>query len=479
MLDPEKQFSIFRCDRNTNTNSHREGGGVCAFVSRDFKSVPIDFSARCKQLFDLTCCEVMCFEIHFISTVYRFILVYRPPNSCYCNSEKLKSSLKSLTSLLTELTHCRHTTFIAGDFNLPKINWSNNNADFDGLHDVFLNCMSSLGMAQLVTEPSRYDSFNRNILDLVFTNDPLAVDITNMLPPFSTSDHTQIEFSISLPASTQNSTPVGTPSNDSEHTSFYLSVYDWSAADYSATNEQLTNINWHELFGYNFDVNSIWNKFKTILWPIIDLFVPKKHCSHRQKYRTRTYPKFIINLLQRKAAIWRVFKKSPNSTTKSKYTNIANKCKLAILKFDTDREIKMLESNNLGAFYRFVNNKTTSSSGVAPLRNPDGTIITSDIDKANLLNNYFQSVFMPDNGILPVFKTRLSTDLIHFHDITISPSIILAILNKLKINSAAGPDRLPPILFHRASSSLSLIHYQLFSVLLSILRTFHPNGKCQ
>ena len=74
--------------------------------------------------------------------------------------------------------------------------------------------------------------------------------------------------------------------------------------------ECLFNIDWHLLFGYNFDIDSLWNNFKSIIWPIIELYVPKKMIPHHKKYSPRFYPKYIRVLLNRKAAIWRALRSS-------------------------------------------------------------------------------------------------------------------------------------------------------------------------
>ena len=186
----------------------------------------------------------------------------------------------------------------------------------------------------------------------------------------------------------------------------------------------MTSIDWHELFGSNFDVESIWLKFTFLVWPIIDLYVPKKLISHDTKYNTRIYPKFIRNLLSRKAVIWRKLKHLNNPILKNKYNQIARECKIAIHKFDSVRESKLLDACNLGAFYKFVNNKLSSPSGIAPLFNSQGQLLTSDLDKSNLLNRYFESVFTLDNGIIPNFPNRLPSDTLGINDITISPTIV-------------------------------------------------------
>ena len=247
-----------------------------------------------------------------------------------------------------------------------------------------------------------------------------------------------------------------------------LTVYNWSAADYDQINVLINSIDWHQLFGFNFEVESIWSEFKSLLWPIIDVYVPKKSIPHNAKYKLRIYPKFIRNLLSRKAAIWRLLKHQNNPTLKNKYNRIARECKIAIIKFDSDRELKLLNANNLGAFYKFVNTKLSSPSGIAPLVNASGQLLTSDLDKANLLNEFFESVFTQDNGTAPNFPNRLPPGASCINDVKITPAIISRILVKLKSNAAAGPDCLPPIFFHKTAKTISYSLSVIFRTFLDL-----------
>ena len=70
------------------------------------------------------------------------------------------------------------TTVVLDDFNLPKIDWSNNLAANDNTHDMFLNLFTDLGLYQFVSEPTRFNvSGSGNILDLILCNDPLFVNV--------------------------------------------------------------------------------------------------------------------------------------------------------------------------------------------------------------------------------------------------------------------------------------------------------------
>ena len=112
-----------------------------------------------------------------------------------------------------------------------------------------------------------------------------------------------------------------------------LYVYDWSAGDYNAIkNNALAQFDWHLLFGYYFDADSLWEHFKLIVWPVIQFFVPCKRIIHNKKYRPRNYPKLICNLLSRKAAVWRQLRINKSNELVSKYRRIVNECKLEIHK---------------------------------------------------------------------------------------------------------------------------------------------------
>ena len=441
LLDPDNMYQIFRCDR-----LGKIGGGTCAFISRTLKSRQILLHPRLETLCKNISCDLLCFDIFTRAVSYKFILLYRPPGTL--TKDVFRMHIVSLNTILKEIINTNITTILTGDFNLPGINWAKNIFPADGIHDLFVENTSSLGLHQLVTEPTRHSSTgNHNTLDLIFSSDPCAIVVTDCLPPFSTSDHSVIEFSTFLP--NQGGPPVDTQP-------ILLTVYDWSAGNYEAINEALNALDLHGLFGFHFEVNQMWNQFKKIIWPIIDQFIPKKAIIHTKKYKPKNYPKSIKLLLTRKAALWRTLKTSKsNIDLKQKYADIANKCKLAIYNFDFKKEQKLLEANNLGAFYKFANKKLSSPTGIAPLVDIYGNFCTSDAEKAKLLSDYFSSVYTIDNGVTPVFPSRLPPNTKGINDIPISTALIYKILKKLKTNSAAGPDNLPPIFYHNTAKTIN------------------------
>ena len=409
LLDPENMYHIYRCDR-----VGRSGGGTCAFISRALKCKHVVLNQNMASRLSDIDCDLICFKIIVKLVSYNFILLYLPPSSGL-NKIDSHSRIVTLNSIITELTNPRETNILAGDFNLPAIDWVQNTFPADGIHDQFVDTVSTLGLHQLVINPTRISNTGTaNILDLLFSSDLSAIVITNYLPPFSTSDHDTVEFAMFLPAQ-QESLIDSDPIN--------LVIYDWSSGNYDAITLALHAIDWHVLFGHYFEVNDIWLQFKNIIWPLIDQYIPKKTIKHHHKYNPKKYPTSIKKLLTRKAAIWRKVKNDKTNTViRTKYAEIANKCKIAIFNYDLEKEKKILETNNLGAFFKFANKKLSSPSGISPLMDRSGNLLTTDADKAKLLSDYFASVYTVDDGSTPPFQSRLPPDAMGINDIPISPS---------------------------------------------------------
>ena len=139
LLDPDHCFNIYRCDRQTLgvKNIIKNGGGVCAFVSRTIKSAQVLLSDQCSKLCADACIETVSFDLYLGNIVYRIILIYRPPSSCSSKISSPQVRTNYLISTLDHLIHPRHTTFIFGDFNFPHIDWLNNQTIYDNMHNIF------------------------------------------------------------------------------------------------------------------------------------------------------------------------------------------------------------------------------------------------------------------------------------------------------------------------------------------------------
>ena len=89
--------------------------------------------------------------------------------------------------------------------------------------------------------------------------------------------------------------------------------------------------------------------------------------------------------------------------------------------------------------YAYINSSKKYRSKVGPLKN-DGEAITNAGEMAEILNDYYASVFTRGDdekiSVDKVPETRLE-------DIQITEEMVKTAIDKLKENSASGPDGIP------------------------------------
>ena len=121
-------------------------------------------------------------------------------------------------------------------------------------------------------------------------------------------------------------------------------------------------------------------------------------------------------------------------------------------------------SGDIGKFYKYVNQKKSHKSGVAPLKDPFGVLANTDLDKAELLNKSFINVGVVDNCSIPSFDSLISPisiDIVYFDSI-----LILKCISKLNSKSSAGPDGFSPLLFKQLAHVLAEPLSMLFRLIM-------------
>jgi len=93
---------------------------------------------------------------------------------------------------------------------------------------------------------------------------------------------------------------------------------------------------------------------------------------------------------------------------RSQYEECAYEWRMQIRESEKQTELRVIESNNLGAFYNYVNKRISYRSGNSALIDGVGNVIVNDVDKANLFNEYFASVGTVDNNVLPPSTNKMS-----------------------------------------------------------------------
>jgi len=122
-------------------------------------------------------------------------------------------------------------------------------------------------------------------------------------------------------------------------------------------------------------------------------------------------------------------------------------------KFDTDCELRLIDSNDLGKFYRYVNNKIVNKTGIGAIKSSTGNILHSDIDKAECFNEFFSSVFTADNGILPPVTSKAPPD--SLVDVSFTYGDVVRAVRHLKCKTSLGPNGLSFVFIKSLSDGIA------------------------
>jgi len=426
-------------------------------VSNRFQSHSIPLPAK----FDAV--EIVAFCLITASGNYRFIVVYRPPEF-----NKLgRDNMRLLKDCLMFLCNTKDTVFIIGDFNLPCINWESSDSPDDQLHSVFLEFCLKSGFNQFVTEPTLGD----HVLDLVLSNDKLIVSDLKVTCPFSNGDHCMVYFNLLLNSNSNE------PFSDNSHI-----YYDFSKGDYGAINDALYNhpfnntivqANSIDNVCFSDSADDVWKKFVEPLNIAFESFIPVKSTITRgntPSKQIKYHPPHIRRAIKLKSACWKAYRLSPIDTNLNTYKRQAAIVKKLLFDYEKQKELELINRNNLGGFYRFLNNKLSCKSGVGPLRIQSGSLVTEDSTKAEVLNDYFCSVFTKDDGVLPIFPKRVTTN-VSIGTIDFSPQAVLKALKSIKrVSNACDPDGY-------TTNAVKKLMYSLVSPLCVLFKFIFSYGK--
>ena len=147
---------------------------------------------------------------------------------------------------------------------------------------------------------------------------------------------------------------------------------------------------------------------------IIDKHVPNFKTRSNQSNEKR-YPKSILRLQSRKLMLWRKWRSTNDAIFKTRYLEISKQCRKEIYDHVLRREAALVDSNNAGNFYKYVNRKMASRTGIGVLKGVAGEDICDPGMQAEALNEYFASTFVDDDGILPNFPSRVGDIIRRYH----------------------------------------------------------------
>lgn len=189
------------------------------------------------------------------------------------------------------IRHKQNKIILAGDFNLPNIDWDRLNTGnaYNKHINIVFNTMLRYNLKQVVCEPTRVQGTCSSILDLVF----LSQDFSEcfVCVEEGLSDHRLVSISLPVVQMAQSYSSV-------------LSYKDYSHADDVSIIEHMENC----LVDCTMtDACSLWNRFKVMCHYCINRFIPTKN----KKVRKHT-PWMTRDVIHIKRKVKRLKKKHGN-----------------------------------------------------------------------------------------------------------------------------------------------------------------------
>ena len=343
---------------------------------------------------------------------------------------------------------------IMGDFNLGDINWESltcpgkNTKDFN---HRFIECIRDNYLFQHIKEPTRHrGSDSPTTLDLLFSNTEDMFDSIDISQPLGKSDHSVIRFSI--PCTFEKSKPI------------IKAKYE--KGDYVNFKKDLEMIDWElELNQFPDEVDKQWEYFKGKFLELDKKYVPRKLVyinGKLSKKFSNSLDKQTLRKIKKKNKLWSKMRKNlASEEEKIQYKSLRNQIRRLTRKLRKLKEktIAKCVKSNPKAFWQYSQQKLKKRSAIPDLQIPgtdkDPKYATNDEGKAELLVNYFSSVFTkePQNDEMPFFEKR--NYLNELDDIDITRDMVLKKLQKLKTDKSPGPDCIHPRVLKEVSEAIA------------------------
>jgi hypothetical protein len=349
----------------------------------------------------------------------------------------------SLDNILAEQFDC---IFLLGDFNDRCRTWHGDHASTDlGLR--FYQLIEGYRLTQIITDPTRYTDDNAHLLDLIITDSPLQVLDSGTRAPLSKLDHCIVYCKLNLKISHPRS--------------YQRQVWDYKFANVIELDQAIRAAPFDSLLHESASLNDAVTRVTDLFISTCKEHIPNKTVTIRPKNK-KWLTNDVRRAFRRRDRLFKRQKLSQRADHRVQYEiarREANRVKrLAIRRY----QIHILST---------LSNKQTSqktvyslskallgskSTSLIPALVEGNVTITQEVQKANLLNNYFvEQCTIPISTVKPTLP-QLDIPPTTIVSIQTSPKEIENLLKALNVKKASGPDGISNFMLKHTSNAFSI-----------------------
>ena len=423
-------FDVIREDRKPISKS----GGSAIFTKKDFKATKLNW-------FNET--ESVAVKVNSQSFEIIIVCIYRSPSH-----KTITENEKLLTQLANIPTDGDQNIVIVGDLNLPNVDWKrgivnkpeNSSDKFLNMQSEFLDLFIAKGFSWFVEDQITRirkvgDTLQQSTLDQVLASSDSLIDSVDIKAPLGKSDHLGLLVELNLTVNLD-----------------YMSCNrkNWYKVDEDFVHSHADDINWAYSDTAS-TVEDMWNELHPKMLSISEKVPETKVKTTKQGNIIEKLPWDSSKLVRKrkdKDQAWKAFEDNPHMSTyqiahykQGEYSNLEIKEKVKY-----EKKIIGNLKRNTKPFFRYLKSKNKVKKTVKELVNTDGSRSKSSEETADILLDFFQSVFKSETfGPLPekcyeskkVLKKVMDT-------LTIDSSKVKKLLANLNENKSMGPDNVHP-----------------------------------
>ena len=288
-------------------------------------------------------------------------------------------STKSLIDLLQTSSSSNFSHLVlAGDINMPQIEWTNSFSYAPDGHYThsFIEALHECGLVQHVMNATRYRQGMRpSALDIILSNEAGLVQNLTYLPPLGNSDHVMLQFEVTC----------YTKRTDSDRVRL-----NFNKGDYGHLNKMIRETVWD--VAEPSDIQQQYGIFRDTLSHLVASCIPPT-CP-RSKRRNIYINRDAMRLKRKKRRLWTAYIRSKDGISYSRYTRCKNDLRRLTRNLRKEFEMKLIANikDNPRSFWNYASSRMKTKPGVENLRTVDGSLTSCDDEKAMVLNKFFSSV---------------------------------------------------------------------------------------